>query len=58
MVVVWMILESGAIYSVAVIFLVAFGAMKTQVGGLISNIFTQLCVSICYSVRILFIMQG
>ncbi|KAF9469391.1 hypothetical protein BDZ94DRAFT_1244341 [Collybia nuda] len=45
MMVVWMILESGAIYSLAVVFLVAFATMKTRVGGFVSNIFTQLSVS-------------
>jgi hypothetical protein len=44
MAVVWTILDSGAVYSLTVVFMVAFIAMKTQVGGLISNIFLQ-CVS-------------
>lgn len=45
MAVVWTIIESGAIYSVAVIFFVAFAGLKTEAGGLISNLFVQLCVS-------------
>lgn len=45
MTVVWTIIESGAIYSVAVIFFVAFAGLKTQAGGLVSNLFVQLCVS-------------
>ncbi|KAF9462040.1 hypothetical protein BDZ94DRAFT_762226 [Collybia nuda] len=43
MAVVWIILESGTIYSIIVLFLVVFIKLKTQLGGIISNIFVQLC---------------
>jgi hypothetical protein len=43
--VVWTILQSGAVYSITMVFLVAFTAMESQVGRFISNLFVQLCVS-------------
>lgn len=45
MTVMWTILESGAVYGLTTVFLVVFTAMRSQVGGFISNLFVQICVS-------------
>jgi hypothetical protein len=47
--VVWAILESGGVYVITMVLLVAFTAMETQVGVFISNLFVQLCVSPIFS---------
>jgi len=38
----WIVLESGAVYSTAAMFVVIFGSLKTWVGGLLSDIIVQL----------------
>ncbi|KAF9462042.1 hypothetical protein BDZ94DRAFT_1262272 [Collybia nuda] len=43
MAVVWMVFESGAVYSVAVALLVVFAALKTQAAGISAHVFIQLC---------------
>lgn len=43
MTVMWTILESGAVYGLTTVFLVVFTAMRSQVGGFISNLFVQIC---------------
>lgn len=40
----WIVLESGAVYSIATVFVVIFGSLKTWVGGLFSDIIVQLAV--------------
>ncbi|KAF8223340.1 hypothetical protein L208DRAFT_1444698 [Tricholoma matsutake] len=38
---VWIVLESGAVYSITTIFVVVFGSLKTWIGGLILDIVVQ-----------------
>lgn len=42
---VWIVLESGAVYSITTIFVVVFGSLKTWIGGLILDIVVQVAVS-------------
>lgn len=44
----WIVLESGAIYSITTIFVVVFGGLKTWIGGIMLDILVQVAVSSLY----------
>lgn len=46
MAVIWIIVESGAIYSITTIFLLAFFDLRTQAGAVIGACLAQICVSL------------